>query len=619
MTIIRPDSLVVYKKHPARMLQVSERYEIELEDGEQRKVRLKDFELLHPGPLHNLAELDSPSGEIETTWEILRSDEQMHTLAELAELAYGKFTPATAWAAWQLLEDGLFFSGSPEAIRVHSAEEIAIERRSRQARAEEAQSWADFLYRSRQDQLDPEDPADRRYIGEIEDLALNRRSDSRALRDLGYAERPEAAHTWLLEHSIWDPFINPYPQRLSLPLAGVDLSVMELPVEPRRDLTHLQAFAIDDQGNQDPDDAVSLDNDRLWVHIADVSALAPPSSPIDREACVRGANLYLPENTVGMLPHLLVQRMGLGLNEISPALSFGMKISETGELHDTEIVPSWVRVQRLTYENAEEMLEQEPFQSLYRFAQVYRSRRLTTGAVEIDLPEVIIHVVDQQVIIRPVLDLRSRQLVKEAMLMAGEAAARFALERSLPFPYTTQDPPDPTMLEEISKQLSEPRLPEPGDPALSFALRRAQKRSQVGSQPSPHAGLGLQLYSRVTSPLRRYSDLIAHQQLRASLFDGQTLDEPTLVERIAQAESASSTINQAESLSRRHWTLVYLLQHPNWKSDALLVDKRQLRGRVIFPELALEARIHLRRDLPLNSRLQLINKGVNLAELEAYF
>jgi exoribonuclease-2 len=210
-------------------------------------------------------------------------------------------------------------------------------------------------------------------------------------------------------------------------------------------------------------------------------------------------------------------------------------------------------------------------------------------------------------------------LVKEAMLMAGEAAARFALERSLPFPYTTQDPPDPTMLEEISKQLSEPRLPEPGDPALSFALRRAQKRSQVGSQPSPHAGLGLQLYSRVTSPLRRYSDLIAHQQLRASLFDGQTLDEPTLVERIAQAESASSTINQAESLSRRHWTLVYLLQHPNWKSDALLVDKRQLRGRVIFPELALEARVHLRRDLPLNSRLQLTNKGVNLAELEEYF
>ena len=33
-------------------------------------------------------------------------------------------------------------------------------------------------------------------------------------------------------------------------------------------------------------------------------------------------------------------------------------------------------------------------------------------------------------------------LVQEAMLMAGEAAARYAIARDVPFPFTTQEPPE---------------------------------------------------------------------------------------------------------------------------------------------------------------------------------
>ena len=64
------------------------------------------------------------------------------------------------------------------------------------------------------------------------------------------------------------------------------------------DLTHLPAFAIDDEGSQDPDDAVFAEKVeggfRLFVHVADVAALVPPKSPLDEEALRRGANLYLP-------------------------------------------------------------------------------------------------------------------------------------------------------------------------------------------------------------------------------------------------------------------------------------------------------------------------------------
>ena len=51
------------------------------------------------------------------------------------------------------------------------------------------------------------------------------------------------------------------------------------------------------------------------------------------------------------------------------------------------------------------------------------------------------------------------------------------------------------------------------------------------------------------------------------------------------------------------WTLVYLLQHPDWQGEGILVDKRGLQGTVILPELGLEPTVHLPGDLPLDTRL----------------
>jgi exoribonuclease-2 len=157
------------------------------------------------------------------------------------------------------------------------------------------------------------------------------------------------------------------------------------------------------------------------------------------------------------------------------------------------------------------------------------------------------------------------------------------------------------------------------DLAGSYALRKAFKRSRVSSRPGLHAGVGLSFYSRVTSPLRRYLDLVAHQQLRLFLSGQPVLDEGGLLERLGASEASISDIAQAEALSRRHWTLVYLLQHPGWQGEAVLVDLQGLRGRVLIPKLALEETVHLRRELPLNARFPVTVRGVNLAELEAHF
>jgi exoribonuclease-2 len=66
-------------------------------------VRPKDIVLLHPGPLRGCGP-DAASGQLDEAWELLEGAET--DLKELAELVYDEFTPATAWAAWELLPTG---------------------------------------------------------------------------------------------------------------------------------------------------------------------------------------------------------------------------------------------------------------------------------------------------------------------------------------------------------------------------------------------------------------------------------------------------------------------------------------------------------------------------------
>jgi exoribonuclease-2 len=461
-SLTSPLSLVLYKNRPARVLQTGEKLEIEVEGGQPLKVRAKDITLLHPGPIDSLGDLQPQEGDIETAWELLAGSTT--NLAELTELAYGDFTPASAWDAWQRVSDGLYFRGTPDEIEVRKEDDVERERAARAARAAEKQAWEAFLDRLRAGETAPEDE---RYLKELDDRALGTRPDSRILRELGSADSPEKAHALLLKLKRWDYRVNPYPHRASIITSPLDVDLPSLPDENRRDLTHLSAFAIDDEGNRDPDDALSLEGSRLWVHVADVAALVTPDSLADLEARARGANLYLPESTVTMLPPEATRQLGLGLADISPALSFGLDLSEDGTLQDVEVVPSWVRVTRLTYAEVNDRLEEDPFKELYRLAQLSEERRRQNDAVFIELPEIKISVEDGQVSIQPLPPLPSRMLVTEAMVMAGEAVARFAVERGLPFPFTTQVPPDSWLARRRSSKTRSRRWPTPAERAFA--------------------------------------------------------------------------------------------------------------------------------------------------------
>jgi len=63
ITKFKPDTLVIYKQKPARVLKLSsKKLSIKTIDGRTLNVRPKDILFLHPGPITNLTQLSEPDG-----------------------------------------------------------------------------------------------------------------------------------------------------------------------------------------------------------------------------------------------------------------------------------------------------------------------------------------------------------------------------------------------------------------------------------------------------------------------------------------------------------------------------------------------------------------------------
>ncbi len=601
---IREKSLVLYKNRPAVVAEIGEKLTIALSGGETIRVREKDVELLHPGPSpkSEVVEGSAPEGDVEGAWSILEGSEV--PLSELAELAYGAFAPETAWAAYLLIRDGLRFAGSITAVRARSAEEIAAEESKRGGKAREAAEREAFLARLAKGKI--ELPDDARRLQDVEALALGNTDKSRTLKEAGRQETPVEAHKILLETGYWDAAVNPHPSRFGQTLASAKEAVPPPPDEERIDLTRLASFAIDNAWSADPDDAVSVDGDSVWVHVADPAASVGAGSPADREARGRGETLYLPEGVYRMLAEEALPRYALGLSDRSPALSFRMALTGEGDVSEVEIVRSVVKVERLTYGQADERAASPELAPLFALAERLHGRRLASGAVTIDLPETHMSVVDGNVTIEPVQDFRSSAMVRELMLLAGIGAARWAMRNRLPFPFVAQEVGDL------------PGQPLPGL-AGSYQLRRCMRPRRLSAQPGRHGGLGLPEYTQVTSPLRRYTDLLAHQQIRAFLTGKEPLSTEAVLERVAAGEIAAQAAVQAERASRLHWTMVLLSRERQSEWDAVIVDRKGGRATVLIPALALETQVAVKGECELNETIKVAVKTVKIPELEATF
>ena len=197
-------------------------------------------------------------------------------------------------------------------------------------------------------------------------------------------------------------------------------------------------------------------------------------------------------------------------------------------------------------------------------------------------------------------------MVCEMMLLAGEGAAYFAFNNGIPFPYVSQEAP------EVPKEVM-PGL------AGQFKLLRCMHKRSVGVTPAMHSGLGIAVYSQVTSPLRRYSDLIAHQLLRAYLNGEKLIDKDTMLERISQGDAASVAAKKASRFSETHWKLIYLLQNPEWSGKAVCIDHKDDGDLFMIPSLAMQTIIKGLAGIELNDEIDVKAQNIDIPTQKVEF
>lgn len=584
------------------------------------KVREKDFIALSTNQASSIEKIIQSSDQdiikkIKETWELLACDETTAqskiSFFELSSLIDSNYSADMSWFVFNELTKSLEFNLDENDFKANTLsfiprtqEQIDELNKKKYEKEHEQEIHDAFIQRLKNKQLLPDDA---KFMVEVENLALGKTEKSKNMVELKIAQTPENAHKLLLETGIWNITRNPYPTRYGLATQSASEGLGKPPAEERMEVPGI-SYAIDSPWSTDPDDAVGFDGKYLWIHIADPASSVQPESSIDKAAMNRGTTLYIPEGAVRMLCEDCLEDYALGLKKKSNALSFRILQDENGAIEDCQIFRTIVNVQRLTYENADKLKETPELKPLFEIARKNLARREKAKAVQIKMPEVHISVEPEtkKVSISPLVRYESDSMVCEMMLLAGEGAAHFAFKNNIPFPYVSQETPD------IPKDI-------PEGLAGQFKLLRCMHKRSVGITPGLHAGLGITGYSQVTSPLRRYSDLVAHQQLRAFIKGERLIDKDSMLQRISTGDAASIAARKASRYSETHWKLVYLLQNPEWNGKAVCLDIKGNDAIFIIPSIAMQFTLQNTENFQLNQEITVQPFKIDIPTQEVTF
>ncbi len=336
-------------------------------------------------------------------------------------------------------------------------------------------------------------------------------------------------------------------------------------IEKRLDLRDAAIFTIDSAYTKDIDDAVSIERlgkgYRLGVHIADVSHYVRPKSALDMDAISRGTSVYYADQVIPMLPKELSNGI-CSLNPQEDRLAFSaiMNLNENGEIIKYDFKKTVIRSKvKGVYKEVNQILAGEADEFLnIKYADVIHmipimnelcdirmAEREKRGAPEIETVESAIILNDEGICVdvQPRTRGKSECIIEEMMLLANEAAAKFAAEKGLPFVYRTHEKPSMEKIENLEHvllrlgvdvpdfsdvkpvhlaQILKNAKGTPAYPVINVMVLRSMAKASYDTQPIGHFGLALKDYAHFTSPIRRYPDLAIHRIMSYFLETGNS-------------------------------------------------------------------------------------------------
>ncbi|MCM8528111.1 MAG: ribonuclease catalytic domain-containing protein, partial [Lentisphaeraceae bacterium] len=525
------------------------------------------------------SKISDGAGEVETEflWELISESPQEYDLDQLAENYFGESTPIQRCSLFlSLVQDTVHFKRKGVQFTPRSAEQVEeqeLAEKRKKEKEELKQRIIPWLTEAvKKDVIEEVDDEFQPILNQLEVFLYNRKQNeatrylSQVIGDSSLkisifnllqacGKIDEKADKFLILAGI-NEYFSQRIQETTDNLSG------EIDFSSRTDLTHLSTFSIDDADTMDIDDALSLeklDNGgfKVYIHIADVSAYIEKNDALDEEASQRVTSIYLPTKTVNMFPAKLSQDIASLVAGVDrAAMSFIVELDENLESKDWQVVLSKVHVdKKLSYSEADSLIENDAelgqtLRDLSIIAEKLKDLRKEEGAAVFNRPELKIRVKDEKVSVSIVeRNSTSRNLVSEFMILANSTAARFCARNDVPIIFRTQEKPEG--LPETDEDVY--------DPIMFERTIKCMKRSRLSLHPQSHGGLGVDFYTQLTSPIRRYTDLIMQRQLSAYL-KGETLayEPEELMSVLGVAESINGEVKEVQRQAESYWLHVYI-------------------------------------------------------------
>ena len=274
-----------------------------------------------------------------------------------------------------------------------------------------------------------------------------------------------------------------------------------------------------------------------------------------------------------MFPSSISQNLAsLIAGDLRPAMSFIIEFSETKEIIDWEVKLSEVEVNhKLSYTKADELMNENSelglcLAELKEIADSLQQERMAKGAALFNRPELKIRVKNEEVSVKVIQrSSPSRDLVSEFMIFANTIAATYCVRNDIPIIYRIQDKPEG--LPEMD--------PDEYDPVLFEQSIKCMKKSRLSLHPQSHGGLGADFYTQLTSPIRRYTDLVIQRQLSSCLREQELAYEAEeLMSVIAAAEAVNSDVKEVQRQSESYWLHQYIQENMlDNEYDATVISK----------------------------------------------
>jgi exoribonuclease-2 len=322
------------------------------------------------------------------------------------------------------------------------------------------------------------------------------------------------------------------------------------------------AFSLDDIGTTEIDDAFSVQPTatgvRIGVHIAAPALGIAPGSPLDAVARQRLSTAYMPGRKFTMLPDDVLERFSLDHGGELPAVSlyvdFDRDYALLGRHTRLERVPVVANLRHAEYDVLNEAFEkgetrglphEDELRQLWRAALALEARRGRPSAAAAAL-DYTFYVENDRVRIVP----RKRgapldKLVAEMMILANSTWGELLAERDV------------------------------------AAIYRVQSTGKVrfSVHPEAHEGLGVSAYAWMSSPLRRYVDLVNQWQLAASLAGRKppfSRTSEALLTALRAFEVTATRYDEHQRAMETYWSLRWIEQQ----------GLRTLQGVVLRDNLA---------------------------------